>query len=291
MPTDKPDHDDLKAKKKVIKKGKEKQSPNEKDMGPGYKRWKEGKLKGKKGDWWGTKGKWKDAKPKTYPIGKEKSEQTTEATTPKKKKKNTEAKTEKKGKGVYAEKPEDEPDGKNWCLYILGSLDPKYPNNTYVGISNDVKKRERSHNNSKSGAYVTRLRRPWRCFAYIEGFPNYRACMNAERALKTVNRQNKNYSGVAGRMASIVYCLTKLERWTPSYVNEISKENYVIYTLPKYIDLLQELESVTNVEIKEQPWRHTVMKYKNSAGHGNYELHIDEDGNPERPDNAEMAKE
>ena len=28
MPTDKPDHDDLKAKKKVIKKGKEKQSPN-----------------------------------------------------------------------------------------------------------------------------------------------------------------------------------------------------------------------------------------------------------------------
>ena len=49
--------------------------------------------------------------------------------------------------------------------------------------------------------------------------------MNAERTLKSVNRSNpKHFSGPHGRMKSIVYCLTKLERWTPSYVNEIKDE-------------------------------------------------------------------
>lgn len=176
----------------------------------------------KTGQIWYGNSKWADGKPKVYKIGKEREETTdekTQASTPKRKPKPSKAdsKPVKKSQLSTKEKP--------WCLYILCSLEPKYPNGTYVGISNDVRRRENTHNNTMHGAYITRLRRPWICAAYIQGFPDQRACMNAERTLKSVNRSNsKNFSGPLGRMKSIIYCLTKLERWTPSYVNEIKDE-------------------------------------------------------------------
>jgi predicted GIY-YIG superfamily endonuclease len=114
---------------------------------------------------------------------------------------------------------------KGWAVYVLCSLDPAYPNNTYVGISNDVKKRERSHNGGKSGAYATCLRRPWQAIVFVSGFESSKDVLNAERTMKTINRKNKGaqFTGPAGRIRSILYCLTKLERWTPSYPYEMKE--------------------------------------------------------------------
>ena len=43
-----------------------------------------------------------------------------------------------------------------WSCYILGSKNEKYPNHTYVGMTNDLKKRIRQHNKEiKGGAKCT----------------------------------------------------------------------------------------------------------------------------------------
>ncbi len=66
----------------------------------------------------------------------------------------------------------------SWFVYILVNGTRK----TYVGITNDLERRLKAHNNG-TGAKYTRGRGPWR-YAYTEPHPNRSEASKREYALK-----------------------------------------------------------------------------------------------------------
>lgn len=55
---------------------------------------------------------------------------------------------------------------------------------------------------------------------------------------------------------------------------------------------LKELESVSNVEVRELPWKLKLINYKNRGGRGNFKKYLDGDGNViDPPEEAAEAAE
>lgn len=71
-------------------------------------------------------------------------------------------------------------------VYILECADKTL----YVGSTNDLEKRLHSHNNLKSGAHYTKIRRPV-VLKYSESFETYREVRAREGELKRLTRQEK----------------------------------------------------------------------------------------------------
>lgn len=70
--------------------------------------------------------------------------------------------------------------------YILICKDDTF----YVGSTNDLEKRLHQHNNLKSGAHYTKIRRPVR-LAYSESFESYAEARAREGELKRLTRKAK----------------------------------------------------------------------------------------------------
>ena len=70
--------------------------------------------------------------------------------------------------------------------YILECADKTL----YVGSTNDLEKRLHSHNNLKSGAHYTKIRRPV-TLKYFEKFRTYAKSRTREGELKRLSRDNK----------------------------------------------------------------------------------------------------
>lgn len=70
--------------------------------------------------------------------------------------------------------------------YILTCADTTL----YVGSTNDLKKRLHQHNNHKSGAHYTKIRRPV-TLAYSELFETYAEARAREGELKRLSRKEK----------------------------------------------------------------------------------------------------
>ncbi len=60
----------------------------------------------------------------------------------------------------------------------------------YVGSTNDIEKRLHSHNNLKSGAHYTKIRRPV-VLVYSETFETLKDCRAREVELKKLSRKEK----------------------------------------------------------------------------------------------------
>jgi putative endonuclease len=79
--------------------------------------------------------------------------------------------------------------------YILKCKDDTF----YVGSTNDLEKRLHAHNNLKSGAHYTKIRRPV-SLVYSKKFKTYKESRAKEGELKRLTRKEK------------LELLTKLER-------------------------------------------------------------------------------
>jgi predicted GIY-YIG superfamily endonuclease len=102
-----------------------------------------------------------------------------------------------------------------WYVYILGSINKHYKHSTYVGMTNNVKKRIRMHNKDISGgAQYTASKGPWEFLCHIGGFSDKQSTLAAEWRLKEVSRNMPQYRGPVGRLKSLFYCLTERKYWT-----------------------------------------------------------------------------
>ncbi len=73
-----------------------------------------------------------------------------------------------------------------YFVYILECADKTL----YVGSTNDLGKRLYAHNNLKSGAHYTKIRRPVK-LAYSESFKTFTKSRAREAELKRLTRQQK----------------------------------------------------------------------------------------------------
>lgn len=98
----------------------------------------------------------------------------------------------------------------DWSCYIIENL---VRGATYVGVSNDVKKRLRAHNGEISGGakYTTGKGKGWEHVCIIHGFPTKIESMQFEWALKHV--PPRNAGGIKNRIKKLNILLNK-ERWT-----------------------------------------------------------------------------
>ena len=95
-----------------------------------------------------------------------------------------------------------------WSCYIIENK-----GFTYVGVSNNVKKRLRAHNGEiKGGAkYTTSKGSGWKHICVIHGFPTKIESMQFEWALKHV--PPRNAGGMKNRIKKLLILLYK-EKWT-----------------------------------------------------------------------------
>lgn len=73
-----------------------------------------------------------------------------------------------------------------YCVYILRCAD----SSLYIGSTNDLERRARQHNNSKSGAHYTKIRRPV-TLEYVEFYSSYGEARAREALLKQLPRNTK----------------------------------------------------------------------------------------------------
>jgi putative endonuclease len=73
-----------------------------------------------------------------------------------------------------------------YFVYILECADKSL----YTGCTNDLIKRLKQHNNSKSGAHYTKLRRPT-VLKYSETFKTLKKARAREAEIKTWSREKK----------------------------------------------------------------------------------------------------
>ncbi|OGI77087.1 hypothetical protein A3C57_02700 [Candidatus Nomurabacteria bacterium RIFCSPHIGHO2_02_FULL_33_12] len=73
-----------------------------------------------------------------------------------------------------------------YFTYILECKDKTL----YVGSTNDLEKRLHEHNNLKSGAHYTKIRRPV-FLKYMEKFETYKDARSREHELKKLERWRK----------------------------------------------------------------------------------------------------
>lgn len=109
-------------------------------------------------------------------------------------------------------------------VYMLRSLNPKYPNRTYIGYTNNLKRRIRQHNGLiKGGAKYTRVGRPYKIVCYISGFPNRSSALQFEWRCHHPGGKGKNHRRITNRYRKykgldrrkrILEFIFKLERWT-----------------------------------------------------------------------------
>lgn len=73
-----------------------------------------------------------------------------------------------------------------YFVYILECAD----NTLYTGSTNDLGKRLRQHNHSKSGAHYTKIRRPVK-MVYSEAVTDLSAARKREAEIKKLRRKDK----------------------------------------------------------------------------------------------------
>ena len=86
----------------------------------------------------------------------------------------------KKNRKLRAKPPDD-----TWFVYLLRCAD----DSLYTGITKDVNRRCRQHNDGTASRY-TRSRRPTK-LAYREAHPNRSSALKREAAIKAMTRQEK----------------------------------------------------------------------------------------------------
>jgi putative endonuclease len=74
----------------------------------------------------------------------------------------------------------------SYLVYIMECSD----NTLYIGSTNNLEKRLHEHNNLKSGAHYTKIRRPVKC-VYTEDCEDLSTARKREFAIKKLTRKDK----------------------------------------------------------------------------------------------------
>jgi predicted GIY-YIG superfamily endonuclease len=96
-----------------------------------------------------------------------------------------------------------------YSCYILKSI---HSNRTYIGVSNDLRRRIRQHNRIiKGGAKSTGIGYPYEFNCVISGFSKIMA-LQCEWLLKHPNGR-KRFIGIENRIKGLHYLLTESKHW------------------------------------------------------------------------------
>ena len=117
-------------------------------------------------------------------------------------------------------------------------------NYSYVGITNNLKKRIRQHNcEIKGGAKYTslinsRLITNWNYACYIDGFKTKNDSLKFEWALKHIKPSSK--SGIINRMQKLLILINK-EKWTNNSPSSLNYELKIVwcelFLIPEIINI------------------------------------------------------
>ena len=135
----------------------------------------------------------------------------------------------------------------NWYCYILRSTNPLYPNQTYNGSTNNIKRRLRQHNGEiTGGAKATKGKGPWEIYAVLTGFLSHSEALSCEWRIKHPTNQKRRpskYNGICGRIESLNLVLS-LDNWT----NSCKESNTGLCTgIPYTLFLAQDIINIVNV--------------------------------------------
>jgi structure-specific endonuclease subunit SLX1 len=134
-----------------------------------------------------------------------------------------------------------------YCCYLLRSLAPKYKQTSYIGSTNDPKKRLRQHNGEIAlGAKKTTNKRPWEMILFVYGFPNHVAALQFEwswqnpsktRRLQLKNREE--FKENDDKLSTSLYALSKIlkdkfwSRW-PLHLHILIPIESIIFRQDKF---------------------------------------------------------
>ena len=149
---------------------------------------------------------------------------------------------------------EKEQDNKKFYCYIIKSTNLLYPNITYNGSTNNLKRRLRQHNGEiVGGAKATKGKGPWEYYAILEGFQTHREALSCEWRIKHPTNSRirpKEFCGIKGRIKAFNIILG-LEYWTGNSDGLYNNKIYNLYLLKDYIDLINTNSIKKNVVIME----------------------------------------
>jgi predicted GIY-YIG superfamily endonuclease len=129
------------------------------------------------------------------------------------------------------------PQSKWFCYFIHSTT----CNRTYVGKTNDFKRRLRQHNGELcGGAKYTKGKGPWKPFIVVSGFRSNSECLQFEwamhhpsRVTKAGKRKRVRKYGIKGRCQALELLLMK-SRWTSKA--PLAEERPLTVTVHKCID-------------------------------------------------------
>lgn len=142
------------------------------------------------------------------------------------------------------------------CYCLQSTVHKRY---TYVGITNNFKRRHRQHNGEiKGGAVYTRAHRPWKVLFKVKNLASKREAMQLEWALKHTKIPRLNRGGPENRCRRLLYLMNPkcCERWTKPcrLLTEILDDGLRINyygTQKEFCKLTSQSETITkNVKIK-----------------------------------------
>lgn len=118
-----------------------------------------------------------------------------------------------------------------WCCYVLFSTNPRYPNHTYIGKTNNLTRRLRQHNGEiAGGARATKLKKPHEYLCKICGFETEKQALQYEWSFKHPERKKKHnskYSGILGRLRAIEYVLLNYPLPDTTNIDIFVHKNYI----------------------------------------------------------------
>ncbi len=144
-------------------------------------------------------------------------------------------------------------ENKKYYCYILYTSNAFYSTQTYNGSTNDLKRRIRQHNGELvGGAKSTSNKGPWDYLAVISGFETHKEALSCEWKIKHptgARLRPKKYCGVEGRIKSL-NLIMGLDKWTNNSTGLESGNEYTIYILDEFSNLLETNKLKPNVKIK-----------------------------------------
>jgi predicted GIY-YIG superfamily endonuclease len=125
-----------------------------------------------------------------------------------------------------------------WFCYLIKSVNPEFMSRTYVGVTNNPKRRIRQHcGEIVGGAKSTAGKGPWEYVCLLHGFPTQQSALQFE--WRVHHPPKKGRRGVSGRIKNMVDIL-QLEKWTKAATQVSPADMTVIWVGDKHECLLHE---------------------------------------------------
>lgn len=116
------------------------------------------------------------------------------------------------------------------CYCLCGKKNAKTKRGcTYVGITNNFKRRLRQHNGElKGGARYTHAHRPWNPIFHVYGFRTKNEVLRFEWAMKHRRRTRKGATPMQARLLTLEYLLSAPEKEsTASMVQDLQEHLHI----------------------------------------------------------------